>query len=114
WENSQTTSALRYCYLVSHTCKQVNWDYLRGRSFFNLDTRVTKVIKFGERKDLKLMFQMFDLTNRANFGANYDGNVRDAASTYAKPLGYIGCNTNGCNRNIPISFRGEWGAQFTF
>jgi outer membrane receptor protein involved in Fe transport len=119
WETTQTTAALRNCYLVTGECKQVTWDYLRGQSFFNLDTRLTKVIKFGERKDLKLMFQMFDLTNRANFGNNYDGSLHDFNSDPTKnafqtPLGYVGCGSNGCNRNIPTSFRGEWGVQFTF
>jgi len=119
WETTQTLSALRYCYLVSGTCKQVNWDYLRGQAFFNLDTRVTKVIRLGEQKHLKLIFQMFDVTNRANFGNSFDGNVHNYSSdptknTFQTPTGYVGCNSSGCNRNIPIAFRGEFGVQFTF
>jgi len=119
WGVGQSNDALRYCYLVTGTCQQVHFDRLRGQSFFNADARLTKSIKFGERSDLKLIFQGFDLTNRANFGNNYDGNVRHFSTdptknTFATPLGYIGCNPNGCNRAIPISFRAEFGAQFTF
>lgn len=119
WERTQSTTALRDCYFVTLTCKEVTWDFLRGQPFFNLDARVAKVIKFGERADLKLIFQGFDLTNRANFGNNYDGNVHNfntdpTKNTFLQPTGYIGCGANGCNRNIPISFRAEFGVQFTF
>lgn len=118
WSASQSASALKACYLAG-TCVQSHFDDLRGQAFFNLDTRLTKNIKIKERSDLKLMFQAFDLTNRANYGNNYDGNVRHfntdpTKSSFATPLGYIGCNGNGCNRSIATSFRAEVGAQFTF
>lgn len=115
---TQTTSALRNCYFVTLTCMQAGFDSLRGQPYFDVDMRVTKLIKFGERSNLKLIFQTFDLTNRANYGNNYDGNVRNSlasrGSSFGTPLGYIGCNGNGCNRTIPISFRAEFGGQFTF
>jgi outer membrane receptor protein involved in Fe transport len=118
WGTTQSASALKACYLAG-TCVQSHFDSLRGQAFFNLDTRLTKNIKIKERSDLKLIFQAFDLTNRANYGNNFDGNVRHfntdpTKNTFATPLGYIGCNANGCNRSIPISFRAEVGAQFTF
>lgn len=111
WENTQTTAALRACYLAG-SCHQVGFDFLRGQTFFNMDTRVTKVVKLGEQANLKFIFQMFDVTNRANYGGNFDGNAHNA--TFMQPLGYATCGGNGCNRNVPISFRGEWGVQFTF
>ena len=118
WGASQSTSALRACYLAG-TCVQSHFDPLRGQAYFDLDTRLTKNIKIKERSNLKLIFQAFDLTNRANYGNNYDGNVKHFNATptldsFATPLGYIGCNANGCTRTIPISFRAEVGAQFTF
>jgi len=118
WANSlgSTTSAIaaavQNCYFVTHTCRQADFNAIRGQNFFNLDTRVTKTIKFGEQTNLKLTFQMFDVTNRAIYGNNFDGNVRNA--TFKQPIGYVGCGGNVCNRNIPTSFRGEWGVQFTF
>ena len=116
WENSQTSAQLQACYLAGN-CVQVPFDSLRGQPFFNVDTRVTKIIKFGEQKNLKLMMQMFDLTNRANYGANFDANMKNyTADPVANrvPLGYAACGGNGCNRNVPVSFRAEWGVQFTF
>jgi len=118
WGATQTSSALKSCYL-NGSCVETHFDRLRGQAFFNLDTRLTKSIKIKERSDLKLIFQAFDLTNRANYGNNYDGNVRHfntdpTKSSFATPLGYIGCNANGCNRAIATSFRAEFGAQFTF
>jgi len=112
WGASQTTAALRNCYFVTGTCQQAHFNSLRGTTYFNLDTRVSKSFKLGESRDLKLVFQGFDMTNRANFGNNRDGNVRNA--TFTQPLGYVGCGSNGCNRSVPISFRAEFGAQFTF
>jgi outer membrane receptor protein involved in Fe transport len=118
WGATQSSSALKACYLAG-TCKESTFDSQRGQPYFNVDARLTKTIKIKERSDLKLIFQGFDLTNRANYGNNYDGNVRHfnsdpTKSSFATPLGYIGCNANGCNRAIPISFRAEFGAQFTF
>ena len=95
-------------------CQQAHFDNLRGQTFFQLDTRVSKIFKLGERANLKLMFQGFDLTNRANFGNNYDGNVKDSlaanGATFGTPLGYI--TPNGTV--VPKSFRAEFGAQFSF
>ena len=73
-----------------------------------MDTRLSKEIKFGERAKLKLIFQAFDLTNRANFGNNFDGNIR--STTFGKPLGFI--TPSGVI--VPRSFSGEFGAQFIF
>src|SRR5205823_12522728 len=64
-----STSTLRAC-LAAGTCARSHFNSFRGSPFFQLDTRVSKSIKFGERSNLKLMFQGFDLTNRANFGNN--------------------------------------------
>src|SRR5262249_15673410 len=80
--------------LAAGKCKQIGFDGLRGQAFFQLDTRLSKDIKLGERAKLKLIFQAFDLTNRANFGNNFDGNLRDfnpdpTKSTFRKPTGFI-------------------------
>lgn len=112
WGASKSASELRNCYLVTKDCIQAPYNSLRGQPYFDLDARLTKTIKFGERSNLKLIFQGFNLTNRANFGNNYDGNV--TSKTFGTPIGYIGCNTAGCTSNIPKAFRAEFGGQFTF
>jgi len=68
----------------------------------------TKAIRFGERAKLELIAQFFDLTNRANYGNNYSGNIR--SSQFQKVQGYI--TPSGVT--IPHSFSAELGAQFRF
>jgi len=51
---------------------------------------------------------MFDLTNRANFGNNFDGDVRNAS--FGKPLNFI--TPSGVT--VPHSFSGELGVRFSF
>jgi outer membrane receptor protein involved in Fe transport len=104
---SKSAADLRAC-LAAGTCKQVGFDSLRGQAFFQLDTRLSKDVKFGERAKLTLIFQAFDLTNRANFGNNFDGNIRNA--TFGKPTGFI--TPSGVI--VPRSFSGEFGAKFSF
>jgi hypothetical protein len=99
--------ALRAC-LAAGTCIQAPFNNLRGQAFFQLDARLSKDIKFNERAKLRLIFQAFDLTNRANFGNNFDGNIR--SSTFGKPTGFI--TPSGVF--VPRSFSGEFGAQFIF
>ncbi|HEU0176062.1 MAG TPA: carboxypeptidase regulatory-like domain-containing protein [Blastocatellia bacterium] len=94
--------------LAAGSCVQAPFDNLRGQAFFQLDARVSKDIKLSERAKLKLIFQAFDLTNRANFGNSFDGNVN--SSTFRKPLGFI--TPSGVF--VPRSFSGEFGAQFIF
>jgi hypothetical protein len=107
-----SSAQLRSC-LAAGTCTEVHWDTLRGEAFFQLDNRVTKNIKLGENRNLKLMFQGFDLTNRANFGNNFGGNIRTKSfgiPTFGKPTAYI----TGNGTIVPKSFRAEFGAQFSF
>ncbi len=104
---AMSAAQLRAC-LAAGTCFQSPFGNRRGQTFFQLDTRVSKNIKFGERAALKLIFQAFDLTNRANFGHNFVANVR--SSQFGKPSSFI--TPNGVI--VPRSFRGEIGVQFTF
>jgi outer membrane receptor protein involved in Fe transport len=105
--NGKTAAQLRAC-LAAGTCEQASYDNLRGQPFFQLDVRVSKDIKFGERAKLKLIFQAFDLTNRANFGNNFDGDIN--SSTFGKPTGFI--TPSGVF--VPRSFSGEFGVRFIF
>lgn len=106
--NNQLRNTLRAC-LVAKTCYETGFDTLRGQAFFQLDTRVSKRIRFKEKYELSLLFQAFDLTNRANFGNKFDGNVlsptfRQATGSFIATSGVI----------IPHSFSAEFGAQFRF
>ncbi len=104
---SYTAAQLRSC-LGTGDCFQVPFSYLRGQTFFQWDARVSKTVKLGEKPLLELVFQAFDLTNRANFGNNFVSNVR--SPQFGKPNGFI--TPSGVL--VPRSFGGEFGAQFRF
>jgi len=98
---------LRAC-IAAGNCFQAPFDLLRGDAFFQVDLRVSKEIKFGDKPSLKLIFQTFDLTNRANFGNQFIGNVQSA--NFRKPSGFI----TPAGVIVPRSFSAEIGARFTF
>ena len=66
--------------------------------------------RIHERYNITLFYQAFNMTNRANYGPNYDVNVSDAATSFLKPLGFI----NPSSTVVPRSFTGEFGARFSF
>jgi hypothetical protein len=104
---SYTAAQLQAC-IAANTCQQVPYDYLRGADFFELDARFGKIFSIHERANLELFFQAFDLTNHANFGTSYGGNIR--TSTFEQPTGFV--TTSGVV--VPKSFAGEFGARFSF
>ena len=104
---SYTAAQLNAC-IAANTCHQVPYNYLRGEEFFQLDARFARFFKFRDRARLEIFFQAFDLTNRANFGTSYGGNIR--TSTFQQPTGFI--TSSGVI--VPKSFAGEFGARFSF
>jgi len=102
------TNQAQYCYYVTQQCTISKYDPLRGDNFFELDTRLTKEFKFGERMHLQLIAQAFNLTNRANYGNNYTTSI--ASSNFGKATGFIAPTAT----NIPRSMTGEFGFKFSF
>ena len=94
---------------VTQACTIASYDPLRGDPFFQLDMRLSKNINLGERMKLQLVAQAFNLTNRANYGNDYNGNIA-SASTFDHPAGFL----NPSATTIPRSLWGEFGARFTF
>ena len=94
---------------VAQACTIAKFDPLRGDPFFELDMRLAKNIKIGERMNIQLIGQAFNLTNRANYGANYGNNI-GATDTFAHPAGFI----NPGNTTTPRALWGEFGVRFTF
>ena len=105
---AQDSASQQQACLAAATCKMVGFDTVRGQDFFELDTRVTKNIKFGDKGTLSLVFNGYDLTNRANFGNNFHTNVRQA--NFEQPNGFIAAS----GTVLPKSFRAEFGVEFTF
>ena len=102
-------TAAQTCYYVSHTCQIAQYDPLRGDAFFQLDLRLAKNIKLGEKANLQLIGQAFNLTNRANYGNNFSGDI-SAPDTFGHPAGFI----NPSSSVLPRSLWGEFGARFSF
>ena len=94
--------------LRSGQCTFAPFDNLRGQPFFQLDARVTKNFKIRERANLQAIFQVFDLTNRANFGNNFVTDVRDPK--FGTPSDFI--TPSGVT--VPHSLSAEVGIRFTF
>jgi outer membrane receptor protein involved in Fe transport len=89
------------------------YDPLRGDPFFELDMRLAKNIKFGERMNLQLLAQAFNLTNRANYGNNFGANSTASiadATHFGHPQGFIA----PASTIIPHALWGELGVRFTF
>ena len=104
---SMSAAQLQSC-LGAGTCVPAGFDVLRGQTFFQLDSRFSKTFKFRERYNLEFIFQAFDLTNRANFGNNFVGNIR--SGQFQQPNGFI--TPSGVI--VPRSFSGEAGFVFRF
>jgi hypothetical protein len=95
--------------LANGSCREVAFDSYHGLTFLQLDARIANTITIHDRYGLTLFYQAFNMTNRANYGPNYDVNVSDGA-TFLTPLGFI----NPSSTVVPRSFTGEFGARFSF
>jgi hypothetical protein len=94
---------------VAATCTIAKYDPLRGDPFFELDMRLAKNVRFGDKMNVQLVAQAFNLTNRANYGNDF-GNSIASQSTFGHPAGFI----NPGSTTTPRSIWGEFGARFTF
>jgi hypothetical protein len=94
---------------VAQSCTIAKYDPLRGDPFFELDLRLAKNIKFRERMNLQLVAQAFNLTNRANYGNDFNNNIA-SPSTFGHPGGFI----NPSSTIVPLAVWGEFGVRFTF
>lgn len=106
-KSSDAAAAMQSC-LAAGQCFQLPFDALRGQAFFQMDARLSKSIRFGDRGTLNLLFQGFDITNRANFGNNFGTNPR--AAGFGQPIGFIAASSV----IVPKSFRGEFGMEYRF
>lgn len=89
-------------------CTHAPFNNVRGQAFFQLDARVTKNFRIRERANLQAIFQVFDLTNRSNFGNNFVTDVRLAS--FGTPSNFI--TPSGVT--VPHSLSAEFGIRFTF
>ena len=73
---------------------------------------MTRNFRFGKdgRFNVSPFAEFYNITNRANFGNNFDGNLTDLGTTFGKEAGFI----NPSNTNIPRAFAAEFGFRFSF
>jgi hypothetical protein len=93
---------------VAASCTIAKYDPLRGDPFFQMDARLGKNIKFGDKANLQLIAEAFNLTNRANYGNNYQNNI--VSGSFNKPIGFLAPSSV----IIPRATWGEMGFRFTF
>jgi outer membrane receptor protein involved in Fe transport len=98
----------RICYYITADCTMAKFDPLRGQAVFELDAKLAKNFKIGEKARVQIVAQAFNLTNRPNYGNNFGGNI--ASSTFGHPIGFIAPNATF----IPRSIWSEFGVHFTF
>ena len=91
------------------SCTIAKYDPLRGDPFFELDLRLSKTIRLGERMKLELIVQAFNLTNRTTYGNDYNNDISDP-TTFGHPQGFIA----PASTIIPRSLWSEFGARFSF
>ena len=87
----------------------------RSHRFFNVDMRVSKLIKFGERFRLSLNADFFNLFNTENlaYGSNarLGLSVATSAQTFLQPTSFYG---PGFGPPVGRPFTAQFGARFTF
>ncbi len=107
-----SVSAFYASCLAAGTCIESSFDSFRGLPFVQLDARVGKTVTIKDRYNVDLFFQAFNITDRANYGGNYNGNISRyaAGTTQLAPLGFV----NPSSTVVPRSFTGEFGARFSF
>jgi hypothetical protein len=84
---------------------------VRGAALFNATARVTKNFSLSPTNKLGVFIEMYNLTNRANFGNSF-GTQSATTATYNRPVGYLG--GIGAVSTIPNSFQMQFGTRFTF
>ncbi len=91
------------------SCTIAKYDLMRGDPFLEMDVRLAKNIKFGDKINLQLIAQAYNLTNRANYGNNFQASISDQAD-FGKPAGFIAPDST----TIPRSIWGEFGFRLSF
>jgi hypothetical protein len=90
---------------------EVGVNAARGEPLFALSTRVGKMFRISENKNITGFAEFYNMTNRANFGNQY-GSTALSPTTFNKPIGYLG--GIGGTATVPDSFQVQFGARFAF
>ncbi|MGE3509339.1 MAG: TonB-dependent receptor [Vicinamibacterales bacterium] len=84
----------------------------RGLPLINANARITRVFQLpATNRKLETFLELYNITNRANFGNSYGSN-QFAPATFNQPTGYIG--GAGAVSTLPNSFQVQVGTRFSF
>ncbi len=99
-------------------CTMIKPNTLRGIPFVQMNLRVDKNFQFGERMNLALYWEFYDLFNRSNFCNSYEQNFQ-AGATFNTPQSF--CNgpanagaVSGFGAAATPAFSSQFGFRFTF
>lgn len=98
----------------------------RGIPYFQVDLRVTKNVRFGERLKAEGYVEFFNLFNRANIGNNFNGDISSTIATGKntaprnpvnlqdlQPAGLLG-SAFGAGTTVGIPFQMQLGFRLSF
>ncbi len=109
---AQAKAALRQSYFAGNgaigASQIAKFNPLRGDPTFTLDMRLAKNVKIKEGINLQVIAQAFDLTNRANYGNNFNTNI--GSSGFKTASGFI----NPSSQLTARSLSGEFGFRLSF
>ena len=92
-------------YIDPATGLPVGMNSQRGRASFNFDSRITKSFNLrSESRKLGLFVELYNITNRANFGQSFSGN--GLAVNFKQPTGFM--------PGLPNARQIQYGARFSF
>ncbi len=104
--------------VVGFNCTMIKPNTLRGIPYVDLNARVDKAFNFGERYQLLLYWEFYNIFNRANFCNSYEESVAAGAS-FNTPQSYCngpsnGGTVSGFGAAAIASFSNQFGFRFNF
>jgi Carboxypeptidase regulatory-like domain/TonB dependent receptor len=102
------------CYVnncINGSGPEVSVNAARGNALVSLNARLTRGFSLPHERRIDLFAEMYNITNRANFGTNY-GTAAYSPTTFNKPTSYLGGGAS--TTTIPNSFQTQLGARFAF
>jgi hypothetical protein len=91
-------------------CTELHPNTFRGEPYIELDLRTAYVFKIRENMKFRILWEMYNIGNRANSCNNVDTNFY--GGTFGAPQGYCGGQGPGATFGGP--YRSQFGFRFEF
>lgn len=94
-------------------CQMLPPNTLTGKPLIQMDLRTSKVVKLGERANMRISVEFFNLFNRANYCNDYQED--SSSADFNNPLGFCGGPSgSGYSAAAVPSFHTQAGIRFEF